>query len=404
MRTVQAYVEDPWDVSSYRTKLQTLYRVMHGQKKRSKVDAADVQDYSQWLIPRIEEIYRYMKQKYTNILVLSSMMLPVVSVLRMQLGLENPTTAKWRKEATELRHCATQEIAHNIQDEHFKTYQEICSRRDAIKRTFDKDPVHVLNYWQWFALCLYTMQPPLRADWACFSIIETIDFAGPTGNYLILAPDKASILIREDKVSKRKGGAQISITPELHTVLLESLSRFPRSVVVPHLYKPSKNAKDLSYSPDKQISKVNLSKLLAQAMASPGNNIPWTRPIQRLRAAHSTHVLSSHASYHTIKEVADAQRHSVPTMLCFYNAVQPSCSQEDSSTSATAPCSQEEKIASLIHNSGLSDGDTIIMTVRQSQGQKNPTWTLFCSNPELKACAEQGFIIIQDSYSSMGGP
>ena len=68
MRTTQLYVDNPWDVRSYRTKLETLYRVMHALKKRSKIDAAKVQQYSLWLIPNIEDIYRYMKQTYTNIL------------------------------------------------------------------------------------------------------------------------------------------------------------------------------------------------------------------------------------------------------------------------------------------------------------------------------------------------
>ena len=125
MRTTQVYVDDPWDVRSYRTKLETLYRVMHGLKKRSKVDAAKVQQYSLWLIPNIEQIYRYMKQTYTNISVLSSMMLPVVSVLRKELGLHDQTTDTWRQEATDLRIQATQEASRNIQGKDFKTYQDL---------------------------------------------------------------------------------------------------------------------------------------------------------------------------------------------------------------------------------------------------------------------------------------
>jgi len=144
------------------------------------------------------------------------MMLPVASVLRKELGLHHPTTDNWRQEANELRIQATQETALNIQGKDFKTFQERCCRRDAIKGRIDSDPANTTQYWQWFALCLYTMQPPLRA----------------------------------------------------------------------------------SYSPDKHISKVNLSKLLSQAMASQQDNTPWPRPIQGLRKAHSNLVMSSNASYH----------------------------------------------------------------------------------------------------------
>jgi len=247
------------------------------------------------------------------------------------------------------------------------------------------------------------MQPPLRADWASFSIRETIEDASPNGNYLILTREKALILIREDKVSKRKGGAQIAVTSDLHAVLLESLSRFPRSVVVPYTYKPSRKALYLSYTPDKHITKVNLSKLLAQAMASLQDNTPWTRPIQRLRKAHSTYVMSSNASYHTMKEVAAAQRHSVPTMLCFYNTVhQPSLSQDDNGASANSAI--EERIETVMQQSRICHQKVIIMTLDESQGEGTATWSIHCSAHELQACAEEGLAKIRDRYSPKGGP
>ncbi|WPT11416.1 LOW QUALITY PROTEIN: hypothetical protein PSENEW3n2_00000854 [Picochlorum sp. SENEW3] len=40
---------------SYRTKLETLYRVMHGLKKRSKIYAAGVQKYSLWLVAGVQD-------------------------------------------------------------------------------------------------------------------------------------------------------------------------------------------------------------------------------------------------------------------------------------------------------------------------------------------------------------
>lgn len=95
---------------------------MHGLKKRSKIDAAKVQQYSLWVIPNIQDIYRYMKQTYTNVSILSSMMLPVVSVLRKELGLHHPTTDTRRQEANELRIQTTQETAHNIHDKDLKPF------------------------------------------------------------------------------------------------------------------------------------------------------------------------------------------------------------------------------------------------------------------------------------------
>ena len=322
MRKTQVYVEDPWDVDSYATKLKTLYRAMYGLKRTSPVDDAKVRQYSEWLVPKVDQIYAYMRSKYTNMSVLSSMMLPVASVLRQELGQDHPITAKWREEATDLRFQMDEETSHNKQDDDFKTYEEICHRRDSIREHLDKDPTqHTIQYWQWFALCLYTMQPPLRADWATLSIIDSVDKALANHNHLVLTKDRAIILIQHDKVSQRKGGAQIPVSSELHSVLLESIRQFPRSIVVPRTYKTSRNAIYLSYYPDTPISKINLSHLLAGAMASPDTKRPWSRPIQRLRAAYSTYIMSAPVSYHTMKTVAAAQRHSVQTMLCHYRRV-----------------------------------------------------------------------------------
>ncbi|WPT13687.1 hypothetical protein PSENEW3_00001526 [Picochlorum sp. SENEW3] len=399
MRKTQVYVEDPWDVDSYATKLKTLYRAMHGLKRTSPVDNAKVRQYSEWLVRKVDELYSYLREKYTNLSVLSSMMLPVASALRQELGEDHAITTKWRNEATELRYRADEEASHNVQDEDFKTYQEICNRRDSIREQLDKEPSHTIQYWQWFALCLYTMQPPLRADWATLSIVDSVDKASTGQNHLVLTSDKAVIPIQQDKVSHRKGGAHIPVTDELHSVLLGSIRQFPRSVVVPYTSKSSQNPLHRSYSPDKHISKVNLSKLLSQAMASPQDNTPWPRPIQGLRKAHSTLVMSSNASYHTIKQVADAQRHSVSTMLCHYNAVSPCCSVEDD-TKASTP---EKRIASAMQQTGLCHSNVIIMThYGESHRNGSPAWTLYCSNPDLQEPAEQGLAIIQEACSSRG--
>lgn len=410
MRTTQLYVEDPWDVASYRTKLHTLYRAMHGLRKRSKVDASKVRTYTDWLVPRVDELYKYMKQQYTNISVLSSMMLPVASVLRRELGQDHPTAAKWREEATELRIDATQETSHNKGDEDFKTYEEICRRRDSLKQQEQQDSDQSTNtivYWQWFALCLYTLQPPLRADWANLAVIDTRDkAASPDLNYLILTPSAATILIQHDKVSqgdkvsKSRGGAQIPVHPDLHAVLVDSLRRFPRSFAVPHIESKRKEGQSISYCPDTPINKIKLSQLLAQAMASPHDNTPWTRPIHRLRAAHSTHVKSSPVSYHTIQSVASAQRHSVSTLLCHYRVLPGSSMQQGHDEQASklkeaSKTTQEsdslgDSLRSILKQKSSSIRDYVLITKEVSGSEGDPPrWTISCSSPHLQASAEE---------------
>ncbi len=49
----RAYVENPWDVASYVTKLKTLYRAMHALKRTTPVSDSLVQRYSEWLVPKV---------------------------------------------------------------------------------------------------------------------------------------------------------------------------------------------------------------------------------------------------------------------------------------------------------------------------------------------------------------
>jgi hypothetical protein len=370
---------------------------MHGLRKRSKVDASKVQKYSDWLLPRVDELYEHMKKQYTNVSVLSSMMLPVASVLRRELGQDHPTAAKWREEATELRIAATQETSHNKGDEDFKTYEEICRRRDSLKQQKGDQSTTTIEYWQWFALCLYTMQPPLRADWANLAIIDTRDKAASTDlNYLIITPSTATILIQHDKVSKSRGGAQIPVHPDLHAVLVDSIGRFPRSFAVPHIESKCKEGQSISYRPDTPINRIKLSQLLAQAMASPPDNTPWTRPIHRLRAAYSTHVMSSPVSYHTIQSVASAQRHSVSTLLCHYrvlpgSSMQQGHNQQASKLNEASKTTQaSDSLCSILDQKSSSICDYVLITKEMSGSEGDPPrWTFTCSSPHLQASAEE---------------
>jgi len=84
---------------------------------------------------------------------------------------------------------------------------------------------------------------------------------------------------------------------------------------------------------------------------------------------------------------------------CHDNAVSPCCSAEDG-TKANTP---EERIASAMQQSGISQSNVIIMThCGESHGNDFPAWTLYCSNPDLQERAEQGLAIMQDPCSSRG--
>jgi hypothetical protein len=101
-----------------------------------------------------------------------------------------------------------------------------------------------------------------------------------------------------------------------------------------------------------------------------------------------------------MKEMVDAQRHSVPTMMCFYNSAPPSAHHEDGNNIRTL---HQQRIASARQQTGFFHYDVIeISSCEESPSNESLAWSLYCSAPELQASAEQGLTIIQEKYPSGG--
>ena len=303
---------DPWTVAAYRTKLRTLYRAIMGLVHGQPISDAAVRNYRVWLVPKAAWLRRLLARKYPNPSVRSAMMLPVASALRMELGCKHPTAEAWRQGAVDLRVKADEMKGCNVADEGFLDYEAFVQRRYALKTLLSS--TGKCMYWRWFVLCLYTLQPPLRSEWGEMPVVLREPKLSEPRNYLLLSSRGAFIVIRKDKVFKSMGEGRIPVSPELLTVLKASLRKYPRKYVLPKLLKNE-------YDPEQALGQGAVRRLIAEAV---GTGV--TRPLQRLRAAFSSHALASSLSLNSLKAIAKAQRHSLGTMMLHYRVV-PVCGE-----------------------------------------------------------------------------
>ena len=298
--------DDPWMVAAYMTKLRTLYRAAMGLKRGQPVLESDVRNYGAWLVPKAAWLRRHVAQKYKTASVRSSMMLPVASALRMTLGSHHPTAEMWRKGAVDLRVTADEAKGLNTADAGFLDYSGFVERRHMLRSVLPSDDPEM--YWKWFVLCLYTLQPPLRSEWGEMPVVSTEPKSPEQHNYLLLNGRVAVIVIQRDKVSKSMGEGRIPVSPELLKVLRASLAKYPRKYVLPRLLKDG-------YSPEEALGQA-VKRLLADAVGRDVN-----RPLQRVRAAYSSHAFAHNLPLNQLKAIARAQRHSLGTMMLHYRVL-----------------------------------------------------------------------------------
>ena len=300
--------DDPWMVPAYRNKLKTLYRAATGMKRGQALHEAAVRNYGAWLVPKAAWLRRHVAQKYKTASVRSSMMLPVASALRMVLGSHHPTAEMWRQGAVDLRVKADEVKALNMADAGFLDYSGFVERRRMLRSLLPSDDPTA--YWKWFVLCLYTLQPPLRSEWGEMPVVSTEPNAPEPQNYLLFGGGRdAWIVIQRDKVSKSMGEGRIPVRPELLKVLRASLTTYPRKHVLPRLSKDG-------YDPEEALGRAAVKRLLAEAVGKDVN-----RPLQRVRAAYSSHALAHNLPLNQLKAIARAQRHSLGTMMLHYRVL-----------------------------------------------------------------------------------
>lgn len=128
---------------------------------------------------------------------------------------------------------------------HKLTLQDIINKRE-------ENDIDIISK---LLLALYTMIPPVRADYYATHIIKDGEVP-ETDNYIVLKNNSAELVIRKYKTSRKHGEIRHPVLPnELYTLILESLKQYPRK------YLFEKNGK--SYTPNSfcKWSSFTLEKL-----------------------------------------------------------------------------------------------------------------------------------------------
>ena len=87
-------------------------------------------------------------------------------------------------------------------------------------------------------LAMYTLIPPVRADYYSTHIIKDGEVP-ETDNYIVLKNNSAELVIRKYKTSRKHGEILHPILPnELYTIILESLTQYPRKYLFEKNNKP----------------------------------------------------------------------------------------------------------------------------------------------------------------------
>lgn len=130
---------------------------------------------------------------------------------------------RWQNRPTELQEA---------REGHKLTLQDIINKRE-------ENGIDIISK---LLLALYTMIPPVRADYYATHIIKDGEVP-ETDNYIVLKNNSAELVIRKYKTSRKHGEIRHPVLPnELYTLILESLKQYPRQ------YLFEKNGK--SYTPN----------------------------------------------------------------------------------------------------------------------------------------------------------
>ena len=112
------------------------------------------------------------------------------------------------------------------QKENWLEWKDVLRVRVELKKEQDTYGQH-LHY---LILCLYTMIPPLRLDWATGIIHNTEAPVPAEGNVLDLKNN--CFHLRNYKTARTHGALTLPIPEDLQIVLKDSLTRFPRKAVL----------------------------------------------------------------------------------------------------------------------------------------------------------------------------
>lgn len=195
-------------------------------------------------------------------------------------------------------------------EENFVTQKELIAMRDKLGELVKEDPSDYKMHQQYLILCLYTMAPPLRADYDTMLIHKggskpPVD----TDNHLWYnsRKHKWTAILNDDKVAKTHahGKGEVELESKyLNKIITDSIKLFPRKYVL-----------TLLKDPNKPLRYPNFRTILNELFADSGRLVG----IHILRSSYVTEAYAKKLSVNQKKTLAKQMRHSVGVAESTYN-------------------------------------------------------------------------------------
>jgi hypothetical protein len=195
----------------------------HLARLRALKNGMESNDYS--FISDQDATIEYVENKYTNENtkkgVYSSLIRSIKKGDIIDLpNIQDKKIEKYQKRLFELCDKLKKFEEENIKTESMKSkwlnWDEILKTREKLRKKYVNEPNRT-NYGEYLILCLYTMIPPLRADYG--DIVVTGTTKGKDNNNLLMWNKHKYFLLRSYKTSKRYGELRIDVDPELETII-----------------------------------------------------------------------------------------------------------------------------------------------------------------------------------------
>jgi hypothetical protein len=193
--------------------------------------------------------------------------------------------------------------------DNFVSQKELIAMRDTLGELVKKDPHDYKLHQQYLILCLYTMIPPLRADYDTMLIRKGSKPPIDSDNHIWYDSRKRkwSVILNNDKVSKSHGRVELDIeSKELNKIITDSIKLYPRKYVLTLLTDPNK---PMRYTNFRSI----LNELFERSERLVGIDI--------LRSSYVTEAYSKNISVNDKKDLAKQMRHSVGVAETTYRKI-----------------------------------------------------------------------------------
>jgi hypothetical protein len=184
-----------------------------------------------------ETMHPKIKDKYPNVNTRKNMLVPVLSLFRLNNQLDANAQMTWKQYFEEVTSLVNVEAKKNTikekQKEKYVSTEEIEEKRQEMKN--GNPHVNIRTSQQYVLLTLYCDITPKRSDLGQLRVYIREDPCIKTENYLVLRSPRSGLesylVMNVYKTAKSYGRLEEILAKETVLVLIDSLKRFPRNYV-----------------------------------------------------------------------------------------------------------------------------------------------------------------------------